>query len=106
MFSGDATYYATGMGSCGIMSSDTDMIAALAKGTMALTNGANPNNNPVCGKQARVFSDSNTSGILVKIVDTCPGCAGDHDLDLSPAAFDLLGSESAGRIPITWEWVN
>ena len=104
-FSGDGTYYATGLGSCGIVSQDTQMIAALSYLTMDLTNPGNPNNNPMCGRQVRAFSASNTEGIIISIVDTCAGCAGAHDLDFSPAAYDLLGLETVGRIPITWEFV-
>jgi len=102
--SGDGTYYATGLGSCGITSNDSEMVAALGFKTMDLTLGANPNNNPTCGKKVRAFSATNTEGVVVTIVDTCAGCAGADDLDFSPAAFDKLGLESQGRIPITWRW--
>jgi len=104
-FSGQATYYAPGMGSCGLTSSSTDMICALAKTTMLKTSPANPNANPMCGRKIRVMSDSNPTGVELAIVDTCPGCAGAYDLDLSPAAFDQLGQEAAGVIQITWVFV-
>lgn len=104
-FSGDGTFYTTGLGSCGITSQDTDMIAALSFKTMDLTNPGNPNHNPMCGRKVRAFSATNTEGIIVSIVDTCAGCAGAHDLDFSPTAFDLLGLETVGRIPITWEYI-
>lgn len=104
--SGDGTYYATGLGSCGITSNDSQMVAALGYKTMDLTLGANPNNNPTCGRKVRAFSATNTEGVVVTIVDTCAGCAGADDLDFSPAAFDLLGQEAQGRIPITWKWEN
>ncbi|KAF3907258.1 hypothetical protein ABW20_dc0106658 [Dactylellina cionopaga] len=102
-FSGKATFYDAGLGSCGEVHSNTDMICALAKDTMILTSGPNPNLNPRCGKNIRVKSDSNPTGVIVKIVDTCPGCTGPYDLDLSPAAFNQLGDPLAGFISVTWE---
>ncbi|KAK6535155.1 hypothetical protein TWF694_001633 [Orbilia ellipsospora] len=104
-YSGKATFYDAGLGSCGQTHSNEDMICALSKATMALTAGPNPNLNPKCGTKIRVKSDSNPTGIIVTIVDTCPGCAGPYDLDLTPAAFDLLGDQLAGVISITWEEV-
>ncbi|KAJ6264320.1 hypothetical protein Dda_0465 [Drechslerella dactyloides] len=117
-YSGKATYYDAGLGSCGETHSNGDMICALAKSTMARTAGANPNLNPMCGTMIRVRSAANPGGINVKIVDTCPGSndrtltsgimlpqSGPYDLDLSPAAFDLLGDQTAGVIDITWDYV-
>jgi hypothetical protein len=51
-----ATYYATGLGACGITNTDTDYIAAVSHlmfDTWPGWNGANPNNNPICGKKIR-----------------------------------------------------
>ncbi|KAF3924316.1 hypothetical protein ABW21_db0208230 [Orbilia brochopaga] len=103
--SGKATYYDAGLGSCGETHSNSDMICALSKATMGKTAGANPNLNPMCGTMIRVKSAANPTGITVKIVDTCPGCAGVDDLDLTPAAFDQLGDQAAGVIDITWDYI-
>lgn len=97
--SGDATYYNTGLGSCGWTSKDSDLIVALNHGQMA--NGANSNNNPNCGRS--ITATGPNGSVTVKVVDTCPGCA-NGDLDLSPAAFAKIADMSAGRVPVTWDW--
>lgn len=97
--SGDATYYGTGLGSCGEVSKDSDMIVALNHGQMA--NGANPNHNQLCGKT--ITAHGPKGSVTVKIVDTCPGCA-NGDLDLSPAAFAKIADMAQGRVPITWDF--
>ncbi|EGX44715.1 hypothetical protein TWF173_009976 [Orbilia oligospora] len=104
-YSGKATFYDAGLGSCGETHSNSDFICALSKATMALTGGPNPNLNPMCGTKIRVMSPSNPTGVIVTIVDTCPGCAGAYDLDLTPAVFDQLGDQLDGVISITWDYV-
>ncbi|KAI8368722.1 RlpA-like double-psi beta-barrel-protein domain-containing protein-containing protein [Blakeslea trispora] len=98
-FTGDGTYYAPGLGSCGWTNSENDMIAALNHGQMA--NGANSNNNPNCGRSVSIKGPKGS--VNVKIVDTCPGCAS-GDIDLSPAAFAKIADLSAGRVKISWSW--
>lgn len=98
-YSGEATYYGTGMGSCGHDSKDSDYIVALNHGQM--NNGANPNNNALCGK--KITAKGPDGSVTVTIVDTCPGCAY-GDLDLSPAAFSKIAAMSRGRVPITWSF--
>jgi hypothetical protein len=92
-YSGDGTFYTVGLGSCGKTNSDSQMVAAL--------NAPQMGNNKYCGKTATVTGPKGE--VTVTIVDTCPECSS-GDLDLSPAAFDKIGSESAGRIKITWNW--
>ncbi|KAK6517288.1 hypothetical protein TWF281_003948 [Arthrobotrys megalospora] len=104
-YTGKATFYDAGLGSCGETHSNSDMICALSKVTMSLTAGPNPNLNPKCGTKIRVMSDSNPTGVIVTIVDTCPGCLGPNDLDLTPAVFDQLGDPLAGVIQVTWDYV-
>ncbi|KAJ2963855.1 hypothetical protein NQZ79_g1147 [Umbelopsis isabellina] len=92
-FSGDGTFYTVGLGSCGKTDSDSDLVAAL--------NAPQMGDNKYCGKSATVTGPKGK--VTVKIVDTCPECSS-GDLDLSPSAFDKIGSESAGRIKISWDW--
>ncbi|RCK59212.1 Papain inhibitor [Candida viswanathii] len=102
--SGEGTYYSTGLGSCGITSSDTDYIIAVSHELYdKYTVGGNPNNNSLCGKKIRAFYNGNS--VDVTVVDRCEGCAY-NDLDFSPSAFDQLASQSLGRIDITWEWLD
>ncbi|OYD69954.1 rare lipoprotein A (RlpA)-like double-psi beta-barrel protein [Rhodococcus sp. OK302] len=93
-YSGDATYFNAGLGSCGGMSANTDYVVAISASiwTRAL-----------CGK--RIMAMSGMRSVTVTIVDTCPGCAA-GDLDFSPAAFKKLGNLSDGRIPITWHFID
>ena len=51
---GDGTYYAVGLGACGITNVATDMIAAISHQAFDGYPGAdpsNPNKNPICGKK-------------------------------------------------------
>lgn len=86
-----------------------------------MQNGANPNNNPTCGKYINVkgkfFDQLNVKrmfihsfpqigpkgSVRVKIVDTCPPCV-KGDVDLSPAAFGKIADFAAGRVKISWSW--
>ncbi|KAI8384341.1 RlpA-like double-psi beta-barrel-protein domain-containing protein-containing protein [Radiomyces spectabilis] len=98
-FSGDGTFYTVGMGSCGTDDSNEDMVAALNAPQMG--SSSNPNNNPNCGRKARVKGPKGS--VTVKIVDTCPPCK-KGDLDLSPAAFAKIADMSEGRVSISWNW--
>ncbi|CAG8463512.1 6103_t:CDS:2 [Ambispora leptoticha] len=100
-FSGDGTYYNTGLGACGVVNSDSDLIAAINKPQWG--DPANPNQNPICGKQAYVTGPKGS--VTVKIMDMCPECAY-GSLDFSPSAFNYIADQSAGRVHITWSWVD
>ncbi|EPS43021.1 hypothetical protein H072_2981 [Dactylellina haptotyla CBS 200.50] len=50
-FSGDATFYDPGLGSCGIVNSGSDLIAAIGHALFDSQATANSNNNPFCGRQ-------------------------------------------------------
>ncbi|KAJ4468496.1 barwin-like endoglucanase [Lentinula lateritia] len=103
---GDGTFYAPGMGACGITNSASDLIAAMAEATFDSYPGAtgNPNNNPICNKKVQATYQGKS--VTVTITDRCAGCAGEFDLDFSPAAFDQLADESVGRIHgMTWDYV-
>jgi len=103
---GDGTYYATGLGACGIVNKDTDFIAAVSKDffdTFPGYNGANPNNNGLCGRKVSVEYQGKT--ITVSLTDRCTGCAYSA-LDFSPAAFNALADPAVGRIhDLTWHFI-
>ncbi|EGN94576.1 hypothetical protein SERLA73DRAFT_62180 [Serpula lacrymans var. lacrymans S7.3] len=92
-YSGDATYYETGLGACGTVSKDTDHIVALS--TSEYDKGAH------CWKHLTVTYQGKS--VDVTVVDECPGC-GEYGIDLSPSAFSALAPESAGRIPVEWKF--
>lgn len=109
VYSGDGTFYSpsVGLGSCGHLYQDSDHVAALAAVSMQAYNPGNPNNNPLCGHKVKVWDKANPSNtVTVAIVDTCPGCHGRYDLDLSPGAFNKLAHPSVGRIQIAWEFAD
>ncbi|KAI0753801.1 RlpA-like double-psi beta-barrel-protein domain-containing protein-containing protein [Fomes fomentarius] len=96
---GDATFYTPGLGSCGHPNVETDFIAALDPTTMQ--NPANPNANPLCGRQVQVTGPDGRT-VMVTVADTCPGCA-PGSIDLTPAAFQQLASLDVGRLQgVSW----
>ncbi|KAG2118444.1 RlpA-like double-psi beta-barrel-protein domain-containing protein-containing protein [Suillus clintonianus] len=102
--SGQGTFYATGLGACGITNNDSQYIAAVSHllfDAYPGYDGVNPNTNPVCNKQ--VTAHYGGKSVQVTITDRCTGCAL-QDLDFSPSAFTQLADESLGRIDITWAW--
>ncbi|KAF2018160.1 hypothetical protein BU24DRAFT_421160 [Aaosphaeria arxii CBS 175.79] len=104
--SGDITIYDnTGAaGACGKPLTDGDMIVALAKGawgesTYDVMTGESTN--PWCGKTITV--EYNGNSIQAQIMDMCPGCSGEYDIDLSVAAWKALtGSDEKTRYQATW----
>lgn len=103
---GQGTFYATGLGACGITNNDGDYIAAVSHllfDAFPGYNGANPNNNPMCGRKVKATYKGKT--VTVTLTDRCEACAL-TDLDFSPSAFNQLADFSVGRISgMTWVWV-
>ncbi|TCD68699.1 hypothetical protein EIP91_009983 [Steccherinum ochraceum] len=94
---GEATYYATGLGACGGVSHNTDFIVAVS---LPIFNGfpgagKNSNKNPICGKKLTAHYQG--KDVTVTVVDSCPGCA-KNDIDLSPSAFEKLAPLGKGRL--------
>jgi expansin (peptidoglycan-binding protein) len=96
-YEGEGTYYAaTGAGAC---SFDASSETPLLVGAM---NAPDYGNSAVCGACAHLKGPNGE--VTVRIVDLCPECA-HGDIDLSPAAFELLAPLEKGRIPISWQFV-
>ncbi|KIM91522.1 hypothetical protein PILCRDRAFT_810813 [Piloderma croceum F 1598] len=103
-YTGDATFYTPGLGACGAYSSPSDYIVAVAAPTFDSYPGAgsNPNQNPICFKHITVNYQGQS--VDVTIVDRCADCPG-ANLDLSPAAFDVLADPSVGRLyNVQWNY--
>ncbi|KAF9069119.1 RlpA-like double-psi beta-barrel-protein domain-containing protein-containing protein [Rhodocollybia butyracea] len=102
-------FVVAGLGACGITNSPSDFICAVSEDLFDNYplvfgyNGANPNNNPVCGRQINVHYQGVST--TVTVTDRCTGCS-ETSLDFTPGVFDLLtnNDEALGRIQITWEW--
>ncbi|KAG8760567.1 hypothetical protein FRC11_000242 [Ceratobasidium sp. 423] len=104
-YTGQATYYDTGLGSCGITSTNSDYIVAVSHllydGFNGYT-GGDPNSNPICGK--KIKANYQGKSVTVTVVDRCTGCAL-RDLDFSPTAFTQLADQSLGRLDgMTWSF--
>ncbi|KAF9443279.1 hypothetical protein P691DRAFT_764431 [Macrolepiota fuliginosa MF-IS2] len=92
-FTGQATWYFPGLGSCGLTNGNNDLIMALNA----------PQYNPsVCGRRARIFYQGKS--VDVTVVDRCADCPFGN-VDLSPAAFNQISNQDAGRIPVTWQYI-
>lgn len=103
-YTGEGTFYSTGLGACGGRNKDSDYIVALSENFYKeYTPGNNPNKNTLCGKKLRAFY--NGKSVDVTVVDCCVGC-GYYDLDFSPAAFRQLADQKLGRIQVTWLWLE
>jgi hypothetical protein len=103
--SGDGTYYDVGLGSCGLTSSAGEAVVAIGHGFMDKTNPGNPNANPMCGKKIKLTYEGNVK--YATIVDTCAGCAGADDVDMSTSLFKALAPNGNGRIfGVEWSIVS
>ncbi|EJF58907.1 barwin-like endoglucanase [Dichomitus squalens] len=106
MSGGDATFYTPGLGSCGFFNTEADFIVAVDIATIQSFPGAtaNPNANPMCGRQM-VVTGPDGKTVTVTVADTCPGCA-PGSVDLTPTAFQQLASLDVGRLHgISWTLV-
>jgi hypothetical protein len=105
---GRATYYdpGVGVGSCGQQHTNDDKVVAISHVLFDAQGVGNPNNNPLCGRKIKCTREGGSS-VVVEVVDRCPGCGGDNDLDFSLSAFKGLGgTEDEGHFQFTWEWVG
>jgi len=95
--SGEGTYYAAdGSGNCSFPANPGDPMVAAMNITDYMASA-------VCG--ACVQIDGPSGQIVVKIVDSCPGCA-PGDIDLSEGAFPMIAAKELGRVPISWRYVS
>lgn len=106
-YTGDMTYYTTGLGACGWTNGYSDKIAAVSYDIFdsyaAEESVGGSNSNPVCGKTVTITGVDGMPYVAT-IVDRCPGCdAG--SLDLSQGFFDSVTSNGDGRVHnINWVW--
>lgn len=112
-FTGDLTYYDTGIGACGWTNTASQNIVAVshilfdAAGSSS-QNGGNSNNNPLCGRMLRATRFDSRIGqqrsVDLKVVDRCVGCK-EHDIDVSYSAFDHVADRAQGRVSVQWAWL-
>jgi hypothetical protein len=106
---GDLTYYAPGLGACGVTSSDNQHIVAVSHTVFdAVQKGKDPNSNPLCGKQIRARHTTTTGHsrtVDLTVVDRCVGCK-PNDLDITQPTFNYLAPDGNGRTNVTWAWMD
>jgi len=95
-YTGDFTWYDTGLGACGITSAPSDHIVAVSEDLFDQYDTGNPNNNPLCGLTVDL-TGADGSSYPATIVDRCTGCAL-SDLDLSEDFFNLVTDNGNGRV--------
>ena len=100
-FEGDATYTTPGMGACGKVNREGEMVVALNR--QQYGNAANSKNGKWCGKCLEVTSDKFGTSVVVKIVDRAEGNEG--HIVLSQAAFTKLASTDEGRLDVSYKLV-
>lgn len=93
--SGDMTYYAPGLGSCGTTSTESDPVVALAP--EQYTAGGDG----ICGKTITINYNGKTA--TAKVLDKCMGCSADS-IDVSPSVFSQLANQAQGRVQVTWSF--
>jgi len=105
-YEGDLTYYAPGLGACGIVSADGDKIVAVSHLVFdAVQTGSNPNLNPLCGKKVRVKRLGGAVTVDLTVVDRCTGCKA-QDLDMTEDTFSTLANVALGRVTGEWSWLD
>ncbi|BGP13810.1 hypothetical protein JCM10213_006357 [Rhodosporidiobolus nylandii] len=93
-YSGKATFFYQGgaAGSCGNYNSDSTYLVAVNAAQM---------NSGWCGRTVQITNNANGKTVTATVQDTCPGCSY-GSLDLSVGAFNAIGEESSGVLPISW----
>lgn len=93
--SGQATYYAAGLGACGWTNSGSDSIVAMNAPEWA--GGSH------CGQTVTITNNQNGNTQTATVADLCPGCSY-GSLDMSTGLFSALnnGNMDAGVFPISW----
>ncbi|KAG6866385.1 hypothetical protein C0991_004668 [Blastosporella zonata] len=95
-YTGRATYFEVGLGSCGQTNVDSDYIVALNPTTYA--GGAH------CGKKIQITDKATGVHAVATVRDTCPGCGVD-DLDMSPSLFSHFENLSKGVFEVEWNFL-
>lgn len=95
--SGQATYYAAGLGACGWTNSGSDFIVAMNAPEWA---GGNH-----CGQTVTITNNKNGNTQSAQVADLCPGCSY-GSLDMSTGLFAALnnGNMDDGVFPISWSF--
>lgn len=99
--SGQATYYAVGLGNCGWNSQSSEHVVALNTAQYGSTSTKSSH----CGQQVTITNEKNGKSQTATVVDSCPTCSW-GSLDMSESLFSALtdGNLGLGVFPISWTW--
>ncbi|KAJ5312781.1 hypothetical protein N7508_003611 [Penicillium antarcticum] len=101
-YSGDLTWFYTGLGACGRWNVETDWIVAVSRIVFdRQARGTNPNNNGLCGQKIHIQRDGHT--VEATVVDRCEDCK-ENDIDVTRSLFQQFDNLDRGRIDIVWWW--
>ncbi|GAU90155.1 hypothetical protein RvY_02615 [Ramazzottius varieornatus] len=101
-FRGDATFTTPGLGACGKVNREGQLVVALNR--QQYGNFADSREGPWCGQCLRVTSDKFGTSVVVEVVDRAEGREG--HIVLSEAAFKKLASTDEGRINVSYKLVD
>lgn len=108
-FSGELTYYDPALGACGVTSTSSQNIVAIAHSLFdAAQTGSDPNQNPLCGRKIRakrVKEGSGERSVDLTVVDRCTGCQ-PTDIDVSLSVFKSMADQDLGRVDVQWNWLD
>ncbi|KAJ1034999.1 hypothetical protein NDA18_000604 [Ustilago nuda] len=103
-YSGQATYYAPGLGACGWRNGEADYIVAISASLFDSFGRDNPNKNAACGHKIAATYGGKT--ITVSVADRCVSCAL-GDLDFTSTGFSQFADKSQGRLDgLSWSWIG
>ncbi|KAI8879163.1 hypothetical protein K501DRAFT_227127 [Backusella circina FSU 941] len=100
MRSGEVTFFTPNTGACGNKNKASDLIVALGSAYYGSFN----KESSYCGDQIYIETADGKKHVTVTVQDACESCAKDH-LDLSPAAFEKLGSFVTGVLQIKYKFL-
>ncbi|KAF9513660.1 hypothetical protein BS47DRAFT_1343883 [Hydnum rufescens UP504] len=102
-YTGQASWTEQGLGACGITATDDQLVTAVQAhyfDSYPGYKGGNPNKNPLCGRNITATYNGNV--VTVRVTDRSVGGA-KYDLNLSPAAFNVLDNTADGVIDgVSW----
>ncbi|MCJ1379051.1 hypothetical protein MMC17_002151 [Xylographa soralifera] len=108
---GDMTFYnpSQGLGACGYgpdgyTYQDTDFVVAVSVEMMGSLSSGDVEN-LLCWRILHITNPATGQSNTGMVVDKCAGCAGNEDIDLSPALYNTLGLTDVGRYHnVQWYW--
>jgi len=95
IYAGTSTYYYVGLGACGYQDVDSSHIVALGQNHYTGS----------CNRWIHVLNTSNGKTVTAQVRDLCESCTNSDRIDLSPSAFQTIGPESEGVLPVQWYYI-